>query len=1049
MFWIEEKLEKRINELSEYRYRDKKVIPCFRCQIDNKQEIGAYPPVDGEWGKMQVGECWEGRDMYIWLAADVNIPEAWKGHQIVGRFDFGITGANNNSGFESLLYVNGKPYQGVDSNHREVFFPDESTDSTIELFFRLWSGLEGGGPPTVQRHKIKTAEVAWLDEATDDLYFTAKAVLETVNILEANRTERIDLLSALERAFKYIDWSRAGSEKFYNTVAQASESLWTEISKLEKNYDVTIHCVGHTHIDVAWLWRLKHTREKAARSFSTVCRLMEKYPEYMFLQTQPQLYEDIKNDYPEIYEQICMRVKEGRWEAEGGMWLEADCNIPSGEALVRQLLYGTQFFREEFGIKCTYLWLPDVFGYNWAMPQILKKSGLDTFVTTKISWNQYNRMPHDTFMWRGIDGSEILTHFITTPSNGRNDHAPHYTYNGDIKSSTVQGSWDIYSDKNINRELLMAYGYGDGGGGVNREMLEMRRRLDKLPGIPHVKTGHANEYFKELHERVEATDQYVHTWDGELYLEYHRGTYTSQAYNKMMNRKLELLYRELEFIAVLNSMVKTEWSTYPKVELDEGWKIILRNQFHDIIPGSSISEVYQDSKEEYERAEKIAKVCWNEQASTMVMPDTAKNNLTVFNSASWQQTDMLYVCGQYDMQNGKFVDANGNELNAQYTEDGWMVQVENIPPMGFKTISFEPNKSEILQGIPFTITSSGINTPYYEIEWDDQGHLVKIYDIEAEREVLATGEKGNVLQVFEDKPRDYDAWELEIDYQEKMQEIVDVIKIEVKEIGTLRAVVRFEWRYMDSVIKQDMIVYKNNKRIDFKTEIEWKEHDKFMKAAFPVNIRSTEATYDIQFGNIKRPTHWNTSWDYAKFEVVGHQWADLSERGYGISLLNDCKYGYDIKDHVMRLSLIKSATYPDPEADQGRHVFTYSVYPHLGDWVQAKTVHEAWALNNPLTYVTGQSLYSNFTLFSVSKDNVMIDAVKKGEEQNIIVLRLHEFTGCREKINIISDLPIKSWQECNLMEQKIGEKYMEQEILFSIKPYEIKTFMIEMGSKSI
>ncbi|GJM77454.1 hypothetical protein HMSSN036_96700 [Paenibacillus macerans] len=320
-----------------------------------------------------------------------------------------------------------------------------------------------------------------------------------------------------------------GLRGVYDSLAAAEEQLTRAISALPKSSPVTVRCIGHTHIDVAWLWRLKHTREKAARSFSTVLRLMEMFPEYVFLQTQPQLYEYLKQDYPELYEQIKERVKEGRWEAAGGMWLEADCNLTSGESLVRQLLYGTRFLREEFGAECTYLWLPDVFGYSWALPQILRKSGFDTFMTTKISWNQYNRMPHDTFKWRGIDGSEVLTHFITTPQDGS---FWWYTYNGNIEASSVQGIWDTYRDKEINKELLLSYGYGDGGGGVNREHLELRRRLEAMPGLPNVVTGRADEYFAKLHETVEKADRYVHTWDGELYLEYHRGTYTSQAYNK-------------------------------------------------------------------------------------------------------------------------------------------------------------------------------------------------------------------------------------------------------------------------------------------------------------------------------------------------------------------------------------------------------------------------------------------------------------------------------------------------------------------------------------
>jgi len=1044
MFWTEEKLADRIQELSEYRYREAITIPTFRFLIDERGEVGARPPKDGNWSTINLGDRWTGRDVYAWLAAKIDVPANWKGRQILGRFDFGRTGGGNNSGFESLLYINGVPYQGVDSNHQEVFFPQDVAGSTIELTFRLWSGLEGGGKPTPQEHRLQRAELTWLDEVVDDLYFTAKATLETVKLLDEGLPERLALLTALDRAFREIDWSRPGSDHFYASISEARDLLRSELKNMKKIHPVTIRCIGHTHIDVAWLWRLKHTREKVARSFSTVLRLMEKFPEYVFLQTQPQLYEYIKRDYPEIYEQIRSRVKEGRWEAAGGMWLEADCNLTSGESLVRQILMGTRFLRKEFGVECTYLWLPDVFGYSWALPQILKKSGIDTFVTTKISWNQYNRMPHDTFKWRGIDGTEVLAHFITTPEP--DSDRGFYTYNGLITPATVQGIWDEYRDKAVNQELLLSYGYGDGGGGVNREMLEMRRRLHDIPGLPMVTTGRVDEFFKELQERIANTDQYVHIWDGELYLEYHRGTYTSQAYNKRMNRKMELLYRETEWLSVLSSVLGSGWSAYRQADINEGWKIVLRNQFHDIIPGSSIREVYEDSRLEYQEAERIAREVWNSSAASLTSGRSSRT-FTVFNSSPWKRTDLVAIPLQSGMEIGQWRNAKGEVLEAQRSGDYWVVKVPELPSMGFTEIKFETSPQDSDEKIPFEVRPSGIITPHYEIEWNEQGQLVKVYDRDAEREVLVDGARGNVFQVFEDKPMQYEAWDIDIFYQEKMREVHDLKSVKVTEVGPLRAVIRFEWTYMDSSIVQDLIVYRDSRRIDFVTTVDWHERQQLMKVAFPVAVRATEATYDIQFGNVKRPTHWNTSWDYARFETVGHQWVDLSERGYGVSLLNDCKYGHDIKENVIRLSLIKSAVYPDVEADQGKHVFTYSLLPHRGDWMEGDTVQEAWALNNPLTYVQGESVQPEFSLFRLSVDHVMVDAVKKAEDHDKIVLRVHEFSGRRGPVEIYSDLPIRSWQECDLMERVIGEQSTEPAIRFHIKPYEIKTFMVDMARR--
>lgn len=1037
MFWAQEKLAQRISELDEYRYLNAIIIPAFSFQEDKEGGIGNLPPTQGEWKSLSIGDTWKGRDIYAWLKAEIKIPHTWSESQIVGRFNFGRTGHGNTAGFESLLYVDGKSYQGVDTNHQEVFFDSNTAGTTVSLCFRLWSGLEGIRNHSLVHH-LQQAEITQLDEPTDDLYYTAKAVIETIHILEENQPERVHLLQALDRSFLVVDWANPGSKEFYQSIGDARHILNEEIQKMGKINPITVKSIGHTHIDVAWLWRLKHTREKSARSFSTVLRLMEKFPEYIFLQTQPQLYDYIKSDYPDIYEDIKIRIKEGRWEADGGMWLEADCNIPSGESLVRQFLMGSRFLREEFKVECEYLWLPDVFGYSWALPQILKKSGIDTFMTTKISWNQYNRMPHDTFHWRGIDGTEILTHFITTPDAKRTL----YTYNGVLSPRTVKGIWDNYQDKEVNQELLICYGYGDGGGGVNREMLEMRRRLNTLPGLPKVETSRANDYFKKLHETIKASDRYVHTWDGELYLEYHRGTYTSQAYNKLMNRKMEILYREAEWLSSYSGILES--LKYPQKKLNDGWKIILRNQFHDIIPGSSIKEVYEDSKLEYQQAAKIGQEVWVNASNAIVEYSNTEKSYTVFNSASWDRNDLVKIPIEAGLENGIWLDGEAKVLTSQKQDQFWLVKLGNVLPMSNTAITFESKSENDEVEAPFKITESGIDTPFYKINWDKNGQITNIYDKEQERSVLAEGCKGNVFQIFEDKPMNYDAWDIDIYYHEKHKEVKELKNIEITSLGSLQATIRFEWEYQHSTISQKMIVYSESRRIDFQTTIDWYEQQQLLKVAFPVNVRRTEATYDIQFGNVKRSTHWNTSWDLACFESVGHQWADLSEQGYGVSLLNDCKYGYDIKDNVMRLSLIKSATIPDPKQDQGRHGFTYSLYPHRGSWIDGRTVQQAWDLNSPLLHEKGKSKHADKSMFRISSDNVFIDAVKKAEDSDDVILRVHEFTGSRGKLNISSNFVIKEWQEVDLMERPIGENQIDTSISDYIKPYEIKTYLVKV-----
>jgi len=1052
VFLTEEKMLMRVRDLSFYRYRDAQSIESLQFSLDVTGQIGARPgDIVGD-RAVHIGDTWKGRDLYAWLGAKVEIPQEWVDRRIVGRFNFGRTGAGNNSGFESLLYVEGQPYQGVDSNHQEVFLSSQLAGRIVSLQFRLWSGLEGMGTRRDQEYTFQMAEIAWLDEDTDDLFYTSTAMLQTILWLDENNPDRVELINALDGALRIIDWSHAGSDAFYVSVKGARELVNGYLNSTEKRHAVTVHCLGHTHIDVAWLWRLVHTREKSARSFSTVLRLMELYPEYIFLQTQPQLYDYMKSDYPDIYEEIGMRIKEGRWETGGGMWLEADCNLTSGESLVRQILFGTRFFAREFGQECTYLWLPDVFGYSWALPQILRKSGIHTFMTTKISWNQYNRMPHDTFVWRGMDGSEVLAHFITTPTP--DNSGGHYTYNGQLMASTVAGSWTAYQDKRINRDLLVSYGFGDGGGGVTRDMLEMRRRLDRMPGLPNVVTGRADEYFERLQQTVAETNQYVHTWDGELYLEYHRGTYTSQAYSKRMNRQLELAYRETEWLSLLAERGDAGtaidgFARAAQLQLNEGWKIILRNQFHDIIPGSSIREVYEDSRVEYAEADSIAQGVWKQGVSALMREHPFV--FTVYNSSGWARSSIVRIPAERVLSTGQFVDAEGHALSAQQVDGEWRILTRAVPALGYATISFLHETGVNAHGAthaeleqtPFSLRRDGMTTPFYDIEWNEIGQLTRVFDKSAGREVLADGARGNVLQVFEDKPLAHDAWDIDLFYQEKMQEIDTLQSIEVVATGPLCSIVRFTWRYADSVIMQSMVVYAYSRRIDFITHVDWQERQQLLKVAFAVQVRSTEATFDVQFGNVKRPTHWNTSWDQARFETVGHQWADLSETGYGVSLANDCKYGYDIKDNVMRLSLLKSAIHPDIDADRGEHEFTYALIPHIGNWLEGRTVQEAWDLNSPLRVESGRTEHARLSLFAPSSERVMVDAVKIAEDSDKVVLRLHEYAGGRETVKIGSDLVIRAWQECDLLERPCGEVETGP-FEFLIHPYEVKTFLIEV-----
>ena len=1026
-FKHQERIHNLLEEIGENRYRNLVPIEEFDWYEDDGV-VGNRTP-KGNSVKVGQGFRSKGYDKYNWLCTKISIPESFGDENVLGIFDFGVPmGTGNNSNFESLLYVNGKPYQGVDGNHKEVFFNIKETGRELELSFRIWSGLNGGGRPREMTMSIDRAEFGVLDTAADDFYYLAMAALETHELLDENNEYKSYILNQLVEAFRLVDFTNKKSETYYKSLQTALDYLRDRL-KGQGKPGVNVTMLGHTHIDVAWLWRLRHTREKTARSFSTVNRLMEKYPEYIFIQTQPQLYDYLKEDYPDIYEHIKKRVAEGRWEPSGAMWVECDCNLASGESIIRQILVGKNFFKKEFDYESEFLWLPDVFGYSWALPQILKKSGVNTFMTTKISWNDTNRLPYDTFIWRGMDGSEVTTHFVTTTE--LNDVT--YTYNGESRPYAIKGVWDNYRNKDLNRDLLISYGFGDGGGGPTREMIKYIEAAKLMPGIPNVETGRATEYFRKLNETIKENpyNGYLPIWDGELYLEFHRGTYTSQGYNKKMNRFMEYKLREEEMLSIFAEKLFDK--PYNREEFLKAWKIVLCEQFHDILPGSSIHEVYVDSHEEYERALKYIENATKAAKASFV---TEKENaFTLFNQANWERDSIVKIPAGSETY--EYTDSEGNTLPSHRCGEQDHVYVKGLKPLAFTTIT----RTAKVENVAEEFEENTVETPYYIVSWDNKGRLVRLYDKGADREVIPEGKFANVFQIFEDKPRCFDAWELESTIDLKKEEIPcdgNIIKTK-NELGYF---IHFTYNYNNSKIMQTLCLYNDKRRIDFKTVVDWKESQKILKTAFSVDIRGVFARYDVQEGNIVRPITRNTSWEAAKFEVVAHKWADLSETGYGVALLNDCKYGYDIKEDTMRLSLLKSATDPDYSADYGTHEFTYSLYPHKEEWYNSGLEEEAFDLNSPVVVFDGASALGNESLISFDAKNIVLDAFKKAENEEAYVLRFHEYTGRRGRLTLATGLKFDSWCEADLMENPLGE-WKQTAMEVEVKPYEIKTIMLK------
>ena len=891
-----------------------------------------------------------------------------------------------------------------------------------------------------------------LDRKTEKYYYDLEVPYQSARLLNTEDQAYITIIQAVNESLNLLDMRKEGSKEYYESLEKAQEYITKEF--YEKYCDgeksPIIYCVGHTHIDCAWLWTLRVTEDKAVRSFSTVLELMKEYPEYVFMSSQPQLYKYVKKNAPDVYEQIKERVKEGRWEPDGGMFVEADCNIASGEALVRQFVHGQKFFKEEFGVDNEILWLPDVFGYSAALPQILQKCGIPYFMTTKISWNEFNKMPYDTFEWEGIDGSRVLTHFVPTRDYNKaavegGTETEHFTtYNGYINPSQMKGAWARYSQKYLNEEVLCSFGFGDGGGGPTKDMLENQRRLAKgLPGMPRTKMSTAKEFFHVLDKHV--TDKkYLPTWVGELYLEYHRGTYTSMARNKKFNRKAEFAYQNEEMYAMLDA--QTAGGAYPEKELHEGWEVILRNQFHDILPGSSIKEVYDDSKAEYEGIFAENKALTDATLAHIAAGVKApKHSLVVYNPNSAAAYDLVTFTVPEGMGEPAVYDGE-TKLAVQKTADGtYVFFAAGVPGKGYKTYIVKEEAADTTPSME--VSTEVMENEYFKVEYNEKGQFAKIYDKKADRDILKPGKAGNVIVSYEDRPHNYDAWDVNNYYTEKSWDIDQVSAMEVVENGPVRACVKVERKYLDSTITQFIYLYHDIPRIDIKNVIDWKEHQIFVKDYFPIDVHTNEATFDIQYGNVKRDTHDNTSWDFAKFEVCHHKWMDVSEDGYGVSMLNDCKYGVGVRNGVIGMSMLKSAIHPNPEADKELHEFTYSIYPHQGGWREAGTVKQAYQINNPLTYSwkenEGGTLAPEYSLVSSDQDNAVIEVVKKAEDSDAVIIRLYECYNRRTPVTLIFGKELTSVVECNMMEEGADPvEFTGNQATFEMKPYEIKTLKV-------
>ncbi len=943
---------------------------------------------------------------------------------------------------EACVWKEGVPYHGLSRHHRYApldasFVQNGRVELLVEAAANQMFGITEWRPrtPDEQIGHLTEARLAVVQPEVDQLWHDMSFALQLVDVLDEAAPRRGKLLFALNAAC-----NAALPNDLPGTAAAARAALGPVLRAPANASAGDCYATGHAHIDTAWLWPLRETRRKCYRTFSTALRNMERYPDYRFQASQAAQYEFIRQDAPEVFEQIRRRVASGQWDAGGGSWVECDCNLVSGESLVRQILYGTRYWQQHFGIAQSYLWLPDTFGYSAALPQILVQAGMRVFFTQKISWNQFNKFPHHTFWWAGLDGTKILAHFLTSDN-----------YNANCSPKELRYSERAFKQSDRCNTWLYAFGWGDGGGGPTAEMIEMLRRSADCEEMPRARMATVREYVDVLHAEAQA----LPTWDGELYLELHRGTLTTQGANKRHNRKAELRLRDVELLHAL----PRPGADYPSAKLEQTWKTVLLNQFHDILPGSSIGWVYDDCARDYAQVdaalaelEQTGLQKWAAGADT----SGAKHPVVAVNTLGWQRSGVVELPGEVPAETQTLAALGGETAPVQtgQTLDGTPARlglVRDVPAVGHRV--FDAQGGAAKPGfVPVRGTSATLENEWLRAEFDAAGRIVSLRDKRAQRELLQAGEPANQLVVYEDRPQCWDAWDIDVYYLEKGRPVAEPARVTLVEAGPLRATLRVEHALGQSRVKQDIHLTCASPRLDFETWVDWRGDHELLRVLFPLDLRSAHASYHTQFGQLQRTTHFNTKWDLGHFECCGHHWADLAEPDYGAALLSDCKYGYSCHGHVLGLSLLRAPTNPDPQADRGEHRFTYSLLPHTGDLRTGGVVQAGYDLNVPLRVVSATPHAgprgATGSLLTCAAPNLVVDTVKKAEDDGRVIVRLYEAWGQRGKAVVRWDPALGSAKFVDLLEsgptpiEVLVERSAAGEIVFGYRPFGLYTLAL-------
>ncbi|MBN1344037.1 MAG: alpha-mannosidase [Phycisphaerae bacterium] len=1023
---------KKLGRIQQYyealRFQKVADVPAEICQTREHFRNEPRPGAKIRWQAAKPGAKWGGSWLTAWFRGKVKLTKACDGERV---------GIRARTGGETLFFVGGEPSGVFDDNHPVITLTNRAkTGQTFRLAFEAYAGhtFPGTQPhetgPLVEKDSRVFEGIELVVERQDitAFAFDLKVLLQLIAALDENSLRRGKIIQRLAGVYRLISaMPQETPEEIWREKLFEARKIMQPLLR-SKNGPTTplIGIIGHSHIDTAWLWPLAETWRKCARTFSSILTLMDQYPELIWIQSAPCHTEKVRDLYPGLFKRIQKAVKTGKWEPNGAMWVEPDCNIPSGESFVRQLLVGQRATREMFGYTSDTMWMPDVFGYSAALPQILRGCYVDNFCTTKITWNDTTRFPYDTFEWKGIDGSSVVAHYNTI-----------HCWPDPV---TLTAQWNWVQHKDAQDRRLCAFGFGDGGGGPMAEMLEIARRVEDLEGCPKAQYTTVSDFMKSMADEMPSLPDY----SGELYLEFHRGTLTSIAKIKRGNRKTELALRDAELLCTLAAL---RGAKYPAAPLLDLWKTLLTNQFHDILPGSSIQAVNEEAVKTFDRC--IAETETLSAAALAKLGATPARGgkpprLLVVNTLSWDRTGEIVLDGA-----PAGMHPADPAVTSQWIEDvqgrrKLVVGGLTIPALGAVVVELAKGKPS--GESPFTISANRIDTPHATVTFDKIGRIVSLVDRASGREVVQRpGGQLNTLLKGEDIPEQWDNWDIDSDQEMKMKIEDRLVSREVVANGPLQLRLRSEYKLgRRSRLVQDMVFHTHSPRIDFETVVDWGEKHRLVKAAFELDVLADTARHEIQYGHVERPTHRNLPGDRAKFEVCAHKWTDLSDNGFGVALLNDCKYGVSVKGGELGLTLIKSGTHPDPRGDEGRHEFTYAILPHACGFSVESVVRPAYELNVPVKVAPAGAKAEGFDgLLSVDAPNVMVESVKWAEEGKAFVVRLYEAgkAGCR--VNVRFNCPIRSVSETNLMEEKPKNLSVKKHtVQLAMRAFEIKTLRV-------